>query len=271
MNSNRTTGRRVLHLGASIAVVAAVAMAPAVEAATPSVNRRLDRLESQVHEILHILKGRQEEGASGSRSKVTPAPGPKAGPARAPRPASPPPDLERGARIRYFMSRTELQAPQGADPRATGIVEEVARLKFTPSHYGVEGGGIFSHFRDPSEYRSVALLVRGQYHARRSGTYVFYIYPKPARGGRDMTLVSTAMSGTLAIGGRTLIRFPRTSSWAPRHAGIHLQAGMHRFRLWVVDYSAGYGPSPISSLVDLAVQRPGDAGPQPLKALYVVQ
>ncbi len=261
----------MLHLGASIAVVAAVAMAPAAAAATSSVNQRLDQLESQVHEILHILKGRRGEGASGPRSKAIPAPSPKAGPARTPRPVSSPPDLERGARIRYFISRAELQVPQDGDPQATGIVEEPARLKFTPSHYGVKGGGIFSHFRDPSEYRSVALLVRGQYHARRSGTYVFYIYPKPARGGRDMALVSTAMSGTLAIGGRTLIRFPRTSSWAPRHAGIHLRAGMHRFRLWVVDYSAGYGPSPISSLVDLAVRRPGDAGPQPLKALYVVQ
>ena len=269
MNSNRTTGRRVLHLGVSIAVAAAVAMAPAAEAATSSVNQRLDRLESQVHEILHILKGRQRGGVPGPGSKTAPAPGPKAGPTRTPQSVSPPPNLERGARIRYFISRTELQAPQGIDPQATGIVEEVARLKFTPSRYGVKGGGIFSHFRDPSEYRSVALLVRGQYHARRSGTYVFYIYPKPARGGRDMSLVSTTMSGTLAIGGRTVIRFPRTSSWAPRHVGIHLQAGMHRFRLWVVDYSAGYGPSPISSLVDLAVRRPGGAGPQPLKALYV--
>ncbi|HDO34298.1 MAG TPA: hypothetical protein ENH08_04170 [Chromatiales bacterium] len=268
MNSNRIAGRRALHFGVSIVVVAAVAMAPAVDAAS-SVNQRLDRLESQVHEILHILKGRQRGGVPGLGSKVTPAPSPKAGPARTPQPVSPPPNLERGTRIQYFISRVELQTPQGVDPQATGIIEEVARLKFTPSRYGVKGGGIFSHFRDPSEYRSVALLVQGQYHARRSGTYVFYIYPKPARGGRDMSLVSTAMSGTLAIGGRTLIRFPRTSSWAPRHAGIHLQAGMHRFRLWVVDYSAGYGPSPISSLVDLAVQRPGDAGPQPLKTLYV--
>ena len=271
MNSNRTTGRRVLHLGASIVVVAAVAIAPAAEAATSSVNQRLDRLESQVHEILHILKGRQGGGVPGPGPKVAPAPGPKAGPARTPQPVSPATNLERGARVRYFISRTELQAPQDVDPRATGIIEEVARLKFTPSHYGVKGSGIFSHFRDPSEYRSVALLVRGRYRARRSGTYVFYIYPKPARGGRDMALASTTMSGTLAIGGHTLIRFPRTSSWASRHAGIHLQAGMHRFRLWVVGYSAGYGPSPISSLVDLAVQRPGGAGPQPLKALYVDQ
>lgn len=266
MSSSR---RRRVWVPAMIGFMAVWSLIPEAVAKQPeTVNQRLDRLESQVQQLFKLLKERDTTSIPRAKPKqpepAKPVVPGKATGGRVSTPAGP----KRGAKIEYFLSRRKLTGPSDAAPRAVGIMNDIAHLKFTPSSYGVAGGGFFSRFRNPAEYLSAALLVQGNYHAVRSGKYVFIVHPKPARGGRDMSMVSTPMTGVLTVDGRVLIRFTRTSSWKPRSGVIRLDAGSHKLRLWVVAYSAGYGPSPTASSVGLAVQSPGDAGPQPLKALY---
>lgn len=266
--SNRGIARAGL---AAVVTLALLAMSPALPAASGDVNQRLDRLESQVREILRMLKA-QQAAQGNQHGQQPPARGHEPStpvPAAAPAPATA--DARRGGTIYYYIARMELKAPPPADQaRSKGVISDVHKLSFNPSDYDISGSGFFSGFRDPSEYRSVAVLLDGEYRVTRGGRYRFVVYPKPARGTRDMTQASTAMSGTLQIGGRTVVHFDRTTSWSERAVDVQLAPGMHRYRLWVVDYSAGYGPSPIDSTVELAVKRPGDASTQPL-TLYVSQ
>ncbi len=268
---------------ASLAALVLLAASPASQAASGDVNQRLDRLETQVQEILRMLKSQQ--GGQGERQPGSPPPAPQSAPATtqvrpsvpapAPSPTTTPTEPSAGMRpggmMYYYIARTALDTPPPAgQARSKGVISDVHTLSFNPSDYDVPDSGFLSRFRDPSEYRSVAMLLDGEYRAVRGGNYRFVIYPKPARSNRDMTQASTTMSARLQIGEQTIVHFDHTTSWSERTADVRLAPGMHRFRLWVVDYSAGYGASPIHSSVQLAVKGPGDASAQPL-TLYVSQ
>lgn len=240
-------------LRGALSVLIAILNMP--HALAETTNERLQRLEREIQDLRQELHEQQE-------TKAVPTPPTQISVAM--------PDATRaqtGVFIRYFIQTDTLGElpPVNSTPNVQGRISDIEALSFDPASYDVPNTGLFSDYRDPATYRYIGVDVQGDLPVRSAGEYEFVVYPKPAReGGAN---VSTKLSVWLSIDGKPVVEFRDESSWQAQRGKVLLAPGMHQVRMWAVAASSGFGPSPTATRVLLALKRPGDASPRPLRGL----
>lgn len=287
-------------LGA-LALLAALQAPP--QAIAETAEERLQRLEQEIRELREQMKSQQPVPAdsipattpagSGAAGGVTATPAPQAAPAPQAVPApqaapAPPPAPARqatpasaptapaaapaasGAYVRYYISDDSLgdRPPTDMAPNVQGRFPETASVSFDPATYDLPGSGLLSHYRDPSSYRYVGVLLDSEMPIDAAGDYEFVVSPKPVRDGG--TTVSTRMTVALKVDDRPVVTFSDQSSWQTRRGSIRLEPGDHRLTVWAMSSSDGFGPSPTDSHLTVQVKGPGDVSPRPLRGLRPV-
>ncbi len=222
-----------------------------------TLEQQLHRLEAEVHELRGALSQQQQNTVPAKTTPVT----------TKPPPALQPP--QSGAYIRYYIQNRPLgiQPPGKDSALASGHFSVPARLSFDPGAYDLANSGLFSNYRDPSEYAYVGLDLQADLSITEKGEYEFVVYPQPARNGG--TNIRTRLSLRLSIGKKQVMSFQNDSSWHPQRSHILLTPGRYRLHLWAVASSDGFGPSPTESRLRLALKGPHDISPQPLHGLQV--
>ncbi len=221
-----------------------------------TLEQHLHRLEAEVHELRGALSQQQQNTAP---AKTT-IPVTKGLP-----PAPQPP--QSGAYVRYYIQNRPLgmQPPDKNSALTSGNFSVPAELSFDPGAYDLANAGLFSSYRDPSEYAYVGLELQADLNIAEKGEYEFVVYPQPARNGG--TNIRTRLSLHLSIAKKQVMSFQNDSSWHPQRSRILLTPGRYRLRLWAVASSDGFGPSPTESHLRLALKGPHDISPQPLYGL----
>ncbi|MFN2338483.1 MAG: hypothetical protein ABR544_05870 [Gammaproteobacteria bacterium] len=225
-------------------------------------DERLQRLESELQELRQMLHEQQQERREAAPAAVVPR-SPQAAPAVAAPVAQP------GVHIRYYIQNEPLDSssPAAARPLVEGRITEADTLSFDPSAYDVPGAGLMSPYRDPASYRYVGLLLEGRLPITYPGEYELVIYPQPAREGGST--VSVRMSIQASLGDVRVVDYQDEAGRSARRGQVHLEAGLHPLRIWALAISDGFGPSPTSSGMRLALKGPRDASPRPLRELLM--
>jgi len=230
-----------------------------------ALERRVERLEAQVQELLERAGQASHRGAPPRTD--SPAAEPPAATSTSPgtgAPESPPITGVGEALVAYYLTDAELGAdiPLAA-PMAQGLVTIDNPLLFAPERYGVGSEEMFSGYDDPSRYRSAGVLLTGYLELPYFGTYHFTLAPKPAREGGGSPVVN-AMRVRLDVAGETVIDQHDIRSWRHLVVSRELPGGRHRFSLWVTSVSPGYGASPVDSSLGITVRLPGRSEFTPL-------
>ncbi|HEY9150345.1 MAG TPA: hypothetical protein VIQ75_06010, partial [Gammaproteobacteria bacterium] len=118
-----------------------------------------------------------------------------------------------------------------------------------------------------ASYRYVGLLLEGRLPITYPGEYELVIYPQPAREGGST--VSVRMSIQASLGDVMVVDYQDESGRSARRGQVRLEAGLHPVRIWALAVSDGFGPSPTSSGMRLALKGPRDASPRPLRELLM--
>lgn len=254
---NRVSNTPCRRLRAGLCAILLVT-SPLVLAET--LEQRLHRLEAEIQEIRSTLSQKQTPP---SPTQDTPAEKPATRPTETNSPA--PQLLQSSAYIRYYIQSQPLKSPSGAAPLASGRFSSPAELSFDPAAYDVENSGMFSAYRDTSEYPHAGIEMQANLNIPEAGEYEFVVYPQPSRDGG--TRVSTYLSLSYSIDGRDIISFKHDNSWRPRRSRLSLSPGLHTLHLWAVASSDGFGPTPTDSRIRLALKGPRDVSPRPLYGL----
>lgn len=225
-------------------------------------DERLQRLETELQELRQMLQEQQQE-----RRETVPAATVPRSPQPAPVVAAP--VAQPGVHIRYYIQNEPLDSasPAAARPLVEGRITEADTLSFDPSAYDVPGAGLMSPYRDPASYRYVGLLLEGQLPITYPGEYELVIYPQPAREGGST--VSVRMSVQASLGDVMVVDYQDEPGRSARRGQVRLEAGLHPVRIWALAISDGFGPSPTSSGMRLALKGPRDASPRPLRELLM--
>ena len=226
--------------------------------AQDDVEKRLDRLEKQVQQILDALKS---HGLIDS--KISPqSPAIKLPPSTALRHAG-------YADIRYYVSESVLGAsPPVIPPIASGHIALGEQIDLQPKTYQASKGGIFSAYRDPSRYRAAGLWLEAQLSIMQPGLHRFSIVTQPAReGGSAVTATETVR---LWLNDRLLFGIDATPKWHSWSKSLDLTPGLYTVKLWFNSVSPGFGVTAIDSSLLLKLQRPGDVSPIPLEHFFTV-
>jgi hypothetical protein len=237
-------------------IVIFVFMQLSVSVMAETADERIQRLENEVNELRQMLKEqKQTQDLKSTPSDTTTIPNREVVPVRP------------GAFVRYYISKERLgeQPPTSIEPIVQGQFTETHHLSFDPKDYDVPNSGMLSHYRVPSSYPNVGLLMNGDLDVKIAGEYELILHPKPAREGG--TNVKTRMSAWLQVDGRTVVQFRDQSSWESQRGRVHLDPGWHRVQMWTVASSDGFGPSPTESSLQLAIKSPDDLSPHPLRDL----
>ena len=165
------------------------------------------------------------------------------------------------AKSGFYLLRDAGSRPTG-DPDAAGLVPFEGRVSFQPRDYGLETGGLFSEYDDPSLYPAVAVNLAGQWRIGQAGVYRLVVRPKPSREGASA--VRGTMIFSVRVDGRAVIPETRTQSWRKHEREVELSAGSHRVEIDALARSPGFGPSPTDSQLWIGVRGPGEAAPRPL-------
>ncbi len=248
---NRISNRLYRRLSAGLCAILLVA-SPLVLA--ESLEERLHRLEAEIQEIRSTLSEKQTPPpqAASPAKPVTVSTTP---------PSPAPPVLQSSAYIRYYIQRQPLESPSAGSAQASGRFSSPAELSFDPAAYDVENAGLFSAYRDTSEFTHAGIEMQADLNIPEAGEYEFVVYPQPSRDGG--TRVSTYLNLSFSIDGQEIISF-RDDSWRPRRSRLALSPGRHTLRLWAVASSDGFGPTPTDSRIRLALKGPRDVSPRPL-------
>ncbi len=215
----------------------------------------MHRLETEVQELRSTLSQQQRDTTPAEVAPATIVP------------PSPQALLLSTAYVRYYIQNQPLgrQPPNKNSALASGRFSVPSVLSFDPDVYDVSDAGLFSAYRDPSEYAYAGIELRADMNVTEKGEYEFVVYPQPARdGGRN---ILTRLSLRLSLGKQQVVSFQNNSSWQPRRSRIMLMPGHYKLHLWVVASSDGFGPSPTKSRLRLALKGPHDVSPRPLYGL----
>ena len=249
---NRISNRLYRRLSAGLCAILLVA-SPLVLA--ESLEERLHRLEAEIQEIRSTLSEKQTPPP-----QETPPEKPVTVSTTPPPPAAPQ-VLAPSAYIRYYIQRQPLASPSAGTALASGRFSSPAELSFDPAAYDVENAGLFSAYRDTSEFTHAGIEMQADLNIPEAGEYEFVVYPQPSRDGG--TRVTTYLNLSFSIDGQEIISF-RDDSWRPRRSRLALSPGRHTLRLWAVASSDGFGPTPTDSRIRLALKGPRDVSPRPL-------
>ncbi len=248
-----SVSRRVRLILSMLAIL--LILPPPVRAET--LEQRLHRLETEVQELRGALSQQQQDTAPS-----------KAAPVATVQPSAPQRLLQSSAYVRYYIQNQPLGMQPPGKALVSGRFLVPSELSFDPGAYDVANTGLFSAYRDPSEYAYVGLELQADITIAEKGEYEFVVYPRPARAARDGgTNIFTRLSLRLSVGKQEVVSFQNNKSWHPRRNRITLTPGRYRLRLWAVAASDGFGPSPTDSRLRLAMKGPHDVSPQPLYGL----
>ena len=237
-------------------IVIFVFMQLSVSVMAETADERIQRLENEINELRQMLnEQKQSQELKSSPSDTASIPNLEDTPVRP------------GAFVRYYISKEHLgeQPPTNIEPIVQGQFTETHKLSFDPKDYDVPNSGMFSHYRVPSSYPNVGLLMDGELAVKIAGEYELILHPKPAREGG--TNVKTRMSAWLQVDGRTVVQFRDQSGWESQRGRVHLDPGWHQLKMWTVASSDGFGPSPTECSLQLAIKAPNDLSPRPLRDL----
>lgn len=165
-------------------------------------------------------------------------------------------------RTRYWLAQQSPFEDGAPRPLREGVMPLARIITLDPAAYGVEGGGLFSSYKDPSRFPVAALAIEGELLIKAAGRYRLVVKATPPRevGGAGNVEVGAALS----LDGETVINLPPSLTLATRDKEITLPAGRVPLRLELLARSPGFGPSPTRTQVFIGLQAEGAIRPAPL-------
>ena len=181
------------------------------------------------------------------------------------------PEVVRGRKgevvTRYWLTQKSPFDGEAGTPLREGEMSLSPLVTLDPTSYGVEGGGLFSVYRDPSRYPVAALQFESELQIEKPGPYRLVVKATPPRevGGAG----NVAVGVNLSLAGKTVFSQEPSSSLAPREKKLELSAGRVPLHLEILARSPGFGPSPTGTKIFIGLQAPGAIDATPISDFLV--